>query len=57
MFFTTLNIFLFHIQKHEISPGAIQKSNGLKDYSLYFKFEEDTMKNEILVTIFLGKFV
>ncbi len=45
MFFTTLNIFLFHIQKHEISPGAIQKNNGLKDYSLYFKFEEDTMKN------------
>ncbi len=33
---------------HEISPGAIQKSNGLKVtyvMSLYFKYEEDTMKN------------
>ncbi len=41
-------IFLFHIKIHEISPGAIQKSNGLKVtclMSLYFKSEEDTMKN------------
>ncbi len=40
---------------HEISPGAIQKSNGLKVtclVSLYFKSEEDTMKNEIPATIF-----
>ncbi len=36
------------IKIHEISPGAIQKSNGLKVtclMSLYFKSEEDTMKN------------
>ncbi len=48
--------FLFHKQIHEISPGAIQKSNGLKVtclMSLYFKFEEDTMKNEIPAVIFL----
>ncbi len=41
---------LFHIKIHEISPEAIQKSNGLKVtclMSLYFKSEEDTMKNEI----------
>ncbi len=51
--------FLFHKQIHEISPGAIQKSNGLKVtciMSLYFKFEEDTMKNEILAIIFLRVF-
>ncbi len=33
-----------------LSPGAIQKSNGLKVtclMSLYFKSEEDTMKNVI----------
>ncbi len=37
-------------------PGAIQKSNGLKVtclMSLYFKSEEDTMKNEIPADIFL----
>ncbi len=48
--------FLFHKQIHEISPGAIQKSNGLKVtclMSLYFKFEEDAMKNEIPAIIFL----
>ncbi len=48
--------FLFHKQIHEISPGAIQKSNGLKVtclMSLYFKFEEDTMKNEIPEIIFV----
>ncbi len=48
--------FLFHKQIHEISPGAIEKSNGLKVtclVSLYFKFEEDTMKNEIPAIIFL----
>ncbi len=53
---TTLIFFLFHIKIHEISPGAIQKSNGLKVtclMSLYFKSEEDTMKNEIPATIFL----
>ncbi len=41
--------FLFHIKIHEISPGAIQKSNGLRVtclMSLYFKSEEDTMKND-----------
>ncbi len=51
--------FLFHKQIHEISPGAIQKNNGLKVtciMSLYFKFEEDTMKNEILAIIFLRVF-
>ncbi len=48
--------FLFHKQIHEISPGAIQKSDGLKVtclMSLYFKFEEDTMKNEIPEIIFV----
>ncbi len=52
----SINFFLFHKQIHEISPGAIQKSNGLKVtclMSLYFKFEEDTMKNEIPAIIFL----
>ncbi len=37
---TTLNFFLTHIKIHEISPGEIQKSNGLKVtclMSLYFK--------------------
>ncbi|MGK1266974.1 hypothetical protein ACRE8G_27435, partial [Klebsiella pneumoniae] len=56
---TTLNFFLFHIKIHEISPGAIQKSNGLKVtclMSLYFKSEEDTMKNEIPSTVFLRFF-
>ncbi len=41
---------------HEVSPEAIQKSNGLKVtclMSLYFKSEEDTMKNEIPAAIFL----
>ncbi len=50
--------FLFHIKIHEISPGAIQKSNGLKVtclMSLYFKSEEDTMKNEIPAAIFLAR--
>ncbi len=50
------NVFLFHKQIHEISPGAIQKSNGLKVtclMSLYYKFEEDTMKNEIPEIIFV----
>ncbi len=50
MFFHTECFLLFHIQIHEISPGAIHKSNGLKVtclMSLYFKFEEDAMKNEI----------
>ncbi len=52
---TTLNFFLPHIKIHEISPEAIQKSNGLKVtclMSLYFKSEEDTMKNEIPAAIF-----
>ncbi len=56
MFYHTECFFLFHKQIHEISPGAIQKSNGLKVtclMSLYFKFEEDTMKNEIPAIIFL----
>ncbi len=51
--------FLFHKQIHEICPGAIQKSNGLKVtclMSLYFKFEENTMKNLILAIIFLRIF-
>ncbi len=37
---------VFHIKIHEISPGAIQKSNGLKFtclMSLYLKSKEDTM--------------
>ncbi len=41
---------MYFIKIHEISPGAIQKSNGLKVTcltSLYFESEEDTMKNEI----------
>ncbi len=53
---TTLNFFLFHIKIHEISPGEIQKSNGLKVtclMSLYFKSEEDTMINVIPADIFL----
>ncbi len=48
--------FKFYIKIHEISPGAIQKSNGLKVtclMSLYFKSEEDTMKNKIPADIFL----
>ncbi len=48
--------FKFHIKIHEISPGEIQKSNGLKVtclMSLYFRSEEDTMKNEIPAAIFL----
>ncbi len=47
--------FLFHIKIHEISPEAIQKSNGLKHMSheIYLKSEEDTMKNEIPAAIFL----
>ncbi len=52
---TTLNekimIIVFHIKIHEISPEAIQKSNGLKVtylMSLYFKSEEDTMTKEII---------
>ncbi len=48
--------FKFNIKIHEISPGEIQKSNGLKVtclMSLYFKSEEDTMKNEIPAAIFL----
>ncbi len=48
--------FLFHIKIHEINPGEIQKNNGLKVtclMSLYFKSEEDTMKNEIPAAIFL----
>ncbi len=56
MFYHTECFLLFHKQIHEISPGAIQKSNGLKVtclMSLYFKFEEDTMKNEIPAVIFL----
>ncbi len=43
------------VKIHEISPEAIQKSNGLKVtclMSLYFKSEEDTMKNEIHAAIF-----
>ncbi len=46
-------LFLFHKQIHEISPGAIQKSNGLKVtclMNLYFKFEEDAI---IFLRIFL----
>ncbi len=52
--------FLFNLKIHEISPGAIQKSNGLKVIclmSLYFKFEEDTMTNEIPANIFLRIFL
>ncbi len=51
---------LFHIKIHEISPRAIQKSHGLKVtclMSLYLKFEEDTMKNEIPANIFLRIFL
>ncbi len=48
---TTLNkkIIVFHIKIHEIGPGAIQKSKGLKVtylMSLYIKSEEDTMKKK-----------
>ncbi len=49
------DLFIFHIKIHEISPGAVQKSNGLKVtclMSLYFKSEDDTMKNEIPAAIF-----
>ncbi len=52
-FFYHTDFFLFHIKIHEISPGAIQTSNGLKVtclMSLYFKSEGDTMKNEIPAT-------
>ncbi len=57
---TTLIFFLiFHIKIHEISPGAIQKRNGLKVtclMSFYFKSEDETMKNEIPAAIFLRFF-
>ncbi len=52
-------MFIYSTHIHEISQGAIQKSNGLKVtclMSLYFKFEENTMKNEILAIIFLRIF-
>ncbi len=42
-----INNCISYKKKHEISPGAIQKSNGLKVtclMSLFFKSEEDTMK-------------
>ncbi len=51
-----LLFFLFHIKIHEISPGAIQKSNGLKVtclMSLYFK-SEDTMKNVIFLRLYIA---
>ncbi len=41
---------------HEIIPGAIQKSNGLKVtclMSLYLKSEEDTMKNLICLRLYV----
>ncbi len=38
---------------HEISPGAIQKSNGLKVTSQYFKSEEDIVKNEIFLRLYI----
>ncbi len=47
--------FFISYKIHEISPGEIQKSNGLKVtclMSLYFKSEEDTMKNEIPADFF-----
>ncbi len=52
-------IIVFHIKIHEISPGAIQKSNGLKVICLmssYFKSEEDTMKNEIFLKLYIPTF-
>ncbi len=42
---------------HEIIPGAIQKSAGLKVtclMSLYFKSEEDTMNSEIFLRLFIA---
>ncbi len=47
MYHTALKFVFFHIEIHEISPGAIQKSNGFKVtclMSLYFKSEVDTIK-------------
>ncbi len=40
----------------ELSPGAIQKSNGLEVtclMSLYFKSEEDNMKDEIFLRLYI----
>ncbi len=48
------------IKIYEIRTGEIQKSNGLKVIclmSLYFKSEEDTMKNQIPANIFLRIFL
>ncbi len=50
-------IIVFHIKILEISPGAIQKSNGLKVtclMRLYFKSEEDTMKNLIFLRLYIA---
>ncbi len=47
--------FFFHIKIHEMSPGAIQKSNGLKVtclMSLYLKSEEDSMENQIFLRLY-----
>ncbi len=44
------------IKIHEISPGAIEKSNGLKVtclMSLYFKSVEDTTKNLIFLRLYI----
>ncbi len=41
----------------EISHGAIQKSNGLKVtclVSIYLKSEEDSMKNEIFLRLYIA---
>ncbi len=46
---------VFHVKIHEIIPGAIYKSNGLKCLmSLYLKSEEDTMKNEIFLRLYIA---
>ncbi len=48
-------IIAFQIKIHEISPGAIQKSNGLKVtclMSIYFKSEDDTMKILIFLRLY-----
>ncbi len=50
-------MFVFHIKIHEISHGAIQKSNGLKVtclMSLYLKSDEDTMKTSFCSLFWRG---
>ncbi len=49
--------FFISYKMHDIIPGVIQKSIVLKCtclMSLYFKSEEDTMKNEIFLRLYIA---